>query len=140
MTELVYQINIKDAVLCDTVDVCIPSHPVFIHYIEVGRLFYSSYIGWSVGLLCFTSHRQRGHLETEPPFTVPSEGRGPMFLHRSHRESNPGPSRGSPSYFFNAAPIIQDALYQLQESNKSGSNLNLNNDSFVYICYSINFG
>ena len=23
----------------------------------------------------FTSHRQRGHLETAPPFTVPCEGR-----------------------------------------------------------------
>ena len=27
------------------------------------------------GWLCFTSHRQRGHLETAPPFTVPCEGR-----------------------------------------------------------------
>ena len=28
-----------------------------------------------VGLLCLTSHRQRGHLETAPPFTVPCKGR-----------------------------------------------------------------
>ena len=28
---------------------------------------------WLVG--CLTSHRQRGHLETAPPFTVPCEGR-----------------------------------------------------------------
>ena len=28
-----------------------------------------------VGLLCLTSHRQQGHLETAPPFTVPCEGR-----------------------------------------------------------------
>ena len=28
-----------------------------------------------VGWLCLTSHRQRGHLETTPPFTVPCEGR-----------------------------------------------------------------
>ena len=30
-----------------------------------------------VGWLCFTSHRQRGNLETAPvpPFTVPCEGR-----------------------------------------------------------------
>ena len=28
-----------------------------------------------VGLLCLTSHRQRGHLETAPPFTVPCVGR-----------------------------------------------------------------
>ena len=27
------------------------------------------------------------------PFTVPCEGREPRFLHRSRRESNPGPSR-----------------------------------------------
>ena len=30
---------------------------------------------WLVGWLCLTSHRQRGHLETAPPFTVPCEGR-----------------------------------------------------------------
>ena len=28
-----------------------------------------------VGWLCLTSHQQRGHLETAPPFTVPCEGR-----------------------------------------------------------------
>ena len=28
-----------------------------------------------VGCLCLTSHRQRGHLETAPQFTVPCEGR-----------------------------------------------------------------
>ena len=28
-----------------------------------------------VGWLSLTSHRQRGHLETAPPFTVPCEGR-----------------------------------------------------------------
>ena len=26
-----------------------------------------------VGWLCFMSHRQLGHLETAPPFTVPCE-------------------------------------------------------------------
>ena len=39
-----------------------------------------------VGWLCLTSHRQRGHLEITPPFTVPCEGREALFLHRSHRE------------------------------------------------------
>ena len=43
--------------------------------ISVGRMFLSllripidfdNLVGW----LCFTSHRQRGHLETAPPFTV----------------------------------------------------------------------
>ena len=49
-----------------------------------------------VGWLCLTSHRQQGHLVTAPPFTVPCEGREARFLHRSHWQSNPGPSRGSP--------------------------------------------
>ena len=31
--------------------------------------------GCLVGWLCLTSHRQRGLLETAPPFTVPCEGR-----------------------------------------------------------------
>ena len=30
---------------------------------------------WLVVWLCLTSHRQRGHSETAPPFTVPCEGR-----------------------------------------------------------------
>ena len=34
-------------------------------------IFYDKLVGW----LCFTSHRQQGHLETAPPFTVPCEGR-----------------------------------------------------------------
>ena len=37
----------------------------------VTRIFTSS----RLGRLCLTSHRQRGHLETAPPFTVPCEGR-----------------------------------------------------------------
>ena len=28
-----------------------------------------------LGWLCFTSHRQQGHLETASPFTVPCKGR-----------------------------------------------------------------
>ena len=32
-------------------------------------------VGWLVGWLCFMSRRQRGHLETAPPVTVPCEGR-----------------------------------------------------------------
>ena len=49
-----------------------------------------------VGWLCLTSHRQRGHLETAPPFTVPCEGREARKIHRSDQELNPGPSHGSP--------------------------------------------
>ena len=62
-------------------------------------MFYVTYITrfcWLVGWLYFTSHRQRGHLETAPPFTVPCEGREARCLHRSQRESNTAPSRGSP--------------------------------------------
>ena len=57
-----------------------------------------------VGCLCFASHGQRGHLETGPPFTVPCEGREAWFIHRSHRESNPGPLRGSLLYYCCATP------------------------------------
>ena len=61
-----------------------------------------------VGWLCFTSHRQRGHLEMAPPFTVPCKGHGAQFLHRSHQELNPGPSRGSPLHYLctTQAPLI----------------------------------
>ena len=55
--------------------------------------------------LCLTSHRQRGHLETVPPFTVPCEGRESRYLHRFHRELNPGPSRGSPLHYRCATPL-----------------------------------
>ena len=48
-------------------------------------------VGWLV-----VSHRQRGHLETAPLFTVPCEGREARYIHRSHRQSNPGSSSGSP--------------------------------------------
>ena len=40
-------------------------------YGKITELISAFYVGW----LCFTSHRQRGHLETAPPFTVPCEGR-----------------------------------------------------------------
>ena len=49
-----------------------------------------------VGWLCFTSHWQRGHLETAPPFTVPCKEREARLLHRPHQELNPGSLRGSP--------------------------------------------
>ena len=39
------------------------------------RFCRARYVCWLVGWLCLTSHRQRGHLETAPPFTVPCEGR-----------------------------------------------------------------
>ena len=55
--------------------------------------------------LCFTSHRQQGHLEMATPFnTVPCKGHESQFLHRSHWELNPGPSRGSPLHYRCATP------------------------------------
>ena len=57
-----------------------------------------------VGGSCLAPHRRRGHLEAAPPFTVPCEGCEDWFLHRSHRESNPGPSRGSPLHNRCATP------------------------------------
>ena len=57
-----------------------------------------------VGWLCFTSHRQRSHLETAFPFTVPCEGREARYLYSSHRELNPRPSRGSPLHYRCAMP------------------------------------
>ena len=59
---------------------------------------------WLVGWLCLTSHRQRDHLGTEPPFTVPCEGRVARFLHRPHWESNPGWLLGSPLHYRCATP------------------------------------
>ena len=63
--------------------------------------------------LCLTSHRQRGHLETATPFTVPCEGREARQIHRSDRELNPGPSHGSPLRYRCAtqAPLVR-ALYK----------------------------
>ena len=64
-----------------------------------------------VGWLCFTSHRQRGHLETAPPFTV--EGRESRFLHSFHWESNSGPSHGSPLHYRCTTPHQLDG-YKLK--------------------------
>ena len=52
-----------------------------------------NHVGWLVGWLCLASHRQLGHLETAPSFTVPCEGHEARFLHRPHQESNPGSLR-----------------------------------------------
>ena len=54
--------------------------------------------------LCLTSHRQWGHLDTAPPFTVPCEGREAWFLHHSHRDREPTPGRRVPVHYTTAAP------------------------------------
>ena len=56
------------------------------------------------GLLCLASHRQRGHLEMAPPFTVPCEGCEARSLHHSHQESNSGQSLGSSLHYRCATP------------------------------------
>ena len=82
-----------------------------------------------VGLLCLMSHRQRGHLETAPPFTVSCEGREARYLYRSHRESNPGPSRGSPLHNRCATPA---------PSNNSITSTKQKRRTYYYItCYGI---
>ena len=65
----------------------------------------------NVGWLCLTSHRQRGHLETAPPFTVPCEGREARYIHRSDRELNPGPSHCSPLRYRCATQASPELMY-----------------------------
>ena len=52
----------------------IPSQGKSVRFQEPGNEDANSY-HVTVGWLCLTSHRQRGHLETAPLFTVPCEGR-----------------------------------------------------------------
>ena len=68
---------------------------------EVLCTFITIQVGW---LVVFTSHRQRGYLETAPPFIVTCERREARFLHRPLRKLNPGPSRGSPLHYRCATP------------------------------------
>ena len=60
-----------------------------------------------LGWLGLTSHRQRGHLETVPPFTVPCEGRKAQFLHHSKPGIKP---RGSPLHNHYTTP---DSVYNV---------------------------
>ena len=79
-----------------------------------------------VGWLCFTSHGQRGHLETAPPFTVPCEGCEARFLHRSYWELNPRLLHGSPLYFHCA----MSALNYKNEINASKIEINASSPWF----------
>ena len=91
------------------VSLCYPTNPLpeeFMCHI-IMLILYSMLVCW----LCIMSHRQRGHLETAPPFTVPCEGRGAQFLHCSHWESNPGPSCGSPLYYRCVCLIIHVHIF-----------------------------
>ena len=42
-------------------------------YISISVIYKTHWTTMVGGWLCFTSHRQRGHLETAPPFNVPCE-------------------------------------------------------------------
>ena len=57
------------------------------HFLKIGK--YSYLVSWLVGWLCFTPNRQRGHLETARPFTVPCKGREARSLHSFHRNRTP---------------------------------------------------
>ena len=46
--------------------------------------------------------------------TVPCEGREVRFLHSTHRESNPGPSRGSPLHYHCATQAPLTLIRQIQ--------------------------
>ena len=72
---------------------------------------------WLVGWLCFTSHQQRGHLETAPPFTVPCEGHEARFLPRSHLESNLGSSFGSPLHYRCSTPAPHILWTKIPQQN-----------------------
>ena len=73
------------------------------------RFCYWELLNWCrlVGWLCFMSPWQRGNLEMAPTFTVPYGGREARFLHRSHRESNPWLSCGSPLHYHCIKPAPQ---------------------------------
>ena len=76
---------------------------------------------------------------TRPPFTVPCEGRKARFLHRSHRESNTGPSRGSPLHYRCAtqAPVKSREIRMLKGNVLQKYKLDilfLNNNSFQLRC------
>ena len=67
-------------------------------------------VGLLVDWLCFTSQRQRNHLEMAPPLiklTVLCKGREARFSHHSLRESTPGLSRGSLLHYRCATPAQQ---------------------------------
>ena len=86
-------------------------------------MVYIQNVGLLVGWLSFTFHRKRGQLETAPTFTVPCEGCEARFLHRFHRESNPGPSCGSPLHYRCAttAPLKTFVVKGLLNIAKMGS-------------------
>ena len=61
--------------------------------------------------LYFMFHRQPGHLETAPPFTVPCEGCEARFSHHSNGNQTPCPCEVV--HYTNAAPRqLHSCLYK----------------------------
>ena len=81
-------------------------------------------MGCLVGWLCLTSHRQRGHLEMAPLFTIPCDGREAQLIHRSDQELNHGPSHDSPLRYRRATQAPHcDELQRLGSVAQMGSHL-----------------
>ena len=67
---------------------CVPLMTIYFQCVDT-----AIFCGW---LVVFNVPSTACHLETAPPSTVHCEGRETRFLHRPHRELNPGSLRGSP--------------------------------------------
>ena len=96
-------------------------------------------VGWFVCWLFLTSYRQRGHLETVPPFTVPFGGREAWFLHRPHRESNTGSLRGSSLHNRCATPAPLNPSAVLRTTELSSVKLTLNISKSEFGCATVTF-
>ena len=84
------------------------------------------------------SHRQRGHLETAPPFTVPCKGREARLIHHTHQESNSGLSRGSPLHYRCTTPaplsLCTEVLGNAIRQEKSIVGITIRNNDFENTC------
>ena len=70
-----------------------------------------------VGWLCFTSRRQRGHLETAPTFTLPCEGHEARFFTVPTENRTPG--RCVAVHYTSAAPRQLNSNSEVNLSEKS---------------------
>ena len=72
-----------------------------VFFLSAATLEYHA-VGTRQSWLGFTSHQQRCHLETAPPFTVPCKGREVRFLHVPTGNRTPG--RRMVVHYSTAAP------------------------------------
>ena len=98
-------------------------------------LLFGSLVGW----LCLTSHRQRGHLETALPFTVPCGGREARFVHRPHRELNPESLHGSPLHYRCATPALRAFIWVMFISKNCEIKQSLFNSPIIISRYEFHF-